>query len=300
MRIITALPFLLSALSVQVFSQGCSDAGFCTITSFKPHADSSSELKSRLKVGVNVGGADHSINIFGSYVEFNQRLSKSLSTDVKLTTLSQSGNGISVFGLSDLFVNFNYQVTGKFKLTLGSKLPLADGNKTRNSLALPMDYQSSLGTFDLILGAGYQVGKVQLVLAYQQPLTQNKNTFLAEDYPLESPFRDFQSTNEFERKGDILVRISYPMSAGRKLTFTPSLLPIYHLGNDQYVDQSGIKKEITGSEGLTLNANVYLDYTVSPATSLQLNIGAPLVVRDARPDGLTRRFIINLEYSIKF
>ncbi|MBX2901644.1 MAG: hypothetical protein KF775_18485 [Cyclobacteriaceae bacterium] len=113
-----------------------------------------------MKAGINVGGADHSVTIFGSYIEFNQLLNNNLSADVKLTTLSQSGNGISVFDLSDLFFNFNYSPTSKFTLTAGAKIPLADGNKEKNNLPLPMDYQSSLGTFDLILGVGYEIKKV--------------------------------------------------------------------------------------------------------------------------------------------
>ena len=163
-----------------------------------------------------------------------------------------------------------------------------------------MDYQSSLGTFDLIVGAGYTINKWQFVWAYQQPLTQNENKFLAEQYPSDSPLRDFQSTNKFERKGDMLLRISYPMSVGKSFTFTPSLLPIYHLGNDKYTDAVGNLNEIVNSEGLTLNANVYFDLAISKASSLQLNVGTPLVVREARPDGLTRSFIINLEYVVKF
>ena len=296
---ISALSFLLFALNSSLFGQGCSDAGFCTLNSFKPHADSLTFTR-KLKAGVNVGGADHAITIFGSYIEFNQRFNNKLSADVKITTLSQSGNSISVFDLSDLFLNLNYSPTSKFTLTAGAKIPLADGNKEKNNLPLPMDYQSSLGTFDLIVGAGYTVNKWQFVWAFQQPLIQNENKFLAEQYPSDSPLRDFQSTNKFERKGDMLLRISYPMSVGKSFTFTPSLLPIYHLGNDKYTDAVGNLNEIVNSEGLTLNANVYFDLAISKASSLQLNVGTPLVVREARPDGLTRSFIINLEYVVKF
>ena len=296
---ICALCFLLFAFNSSLFGQGCSDAGFCTLNSFKPHADSLTFTR-KLKTGVNVGGADHSITIFGSYIEFNQQLNTKLSADVKITTLAQSGNGISVFNLSDLFLNFNYSPTSKFTLTAGAKIPLADGNKEQNNLPLPMDYQSSLGTFDLIIGAGYTASRWQFVWAYQQPLTQNKNKFLAEQYPSDSPLRDFQSTNKFERKGDMLLRISYPMPVGKSFTFTPSLLPIYHLGNDRYTDAIGNVTEIVKSEGLTLNANLYVDLSISKASSLQLNFGTPLVVRETRPDGLTRSFIVNLEYSLKF
>lgn len=286
-------------LTIEVFGQGCSDAGFCTLNSFKPHADSMA-FRNQLKIGANVGSADYSIGIFGSYLEFNRKISKRLGGDIKLTMLSQSGNNISVSGLSDIFLNFNYEASDRFILTAGVKVPLADGNKSMNGLALPMDYQSSLGTFDLILGAGYKLKKFQAVVAYQQPLTQNSNTFLATKYSSDSPLSAFQSTNQFHRKGDILLRASYPIQATKRIAITPSLLPIFHLGNDTYVDELNFTREIEGSNGLTLNINLYVDVTLGNSSMLQFNLGTPLVVREARPDGLTRSWIVNLEYAWKF
>ena len=163
-----------------------------------------------------------------------------------------------------------------------------------------MDYQASLGTFDLILGVGYEIKKVQFVVAAQQPLTQNNNQFIASNYPINSKLGSFQSTNKFERSGDILLRMSYPINLHSKLRLTPSILPIYHLTNDKFTDEFNIKREIIGSQGLTLNGNAYFDYEINNNNSLQLNIGMPVVVRDARPDGLTRGFVANLEYRVKF
>lgn len=290
---------ILVFLAIDIYGQGCSDAGFCTLNSFKPHADSI-EFRNKLKVGVNVGTADHSIDIFGSYLEFNRKISNRFGGDIKLTMLSQSGNNISEVGLSDVFFNLNYDATDRFTFTAGAKIPLLDGNKSMKGLALPMDYQSSLGTFDLILGAGYKFRKLQTVIAYQQPLTQNSNSFLATEYPSDSPLSDFQSTNQFHRKGDILIRASYPIQATKRMAITPSLLPIYHLGNDTYIDEFNFAHEIEGSNGLTLNANLYVDFAIGNTAMLQLNLGTPFVVRETRPDGLTRSLIVNLEYAVKF
>ena len=58
--------------------------------------------------------------------------------------------------------------------------------------------------------------------------------------------------------------------------------------------------EIEGSQGLTLNWNLYLDYELNNDQALQLNVGSPFIVRDTRPDGLTRSFVASLEYRIKF
>lgn len=298
---ITIAFFLLLFAHLAAFSQGCSDAGFCTVESFVPHPhDEEPADKNRFKAGISAGAADYDINVFGTYFEYSRFFNEKFSLDAKLTTLSQSGNDISTFGLSDIFVNGNYKIGQKGIFTLGAKIPLMDANKMKDGLSLPMDYQSSLGTFDLVAGFGYTVGRVQLVAAIQQPLTQNNNGFLAEEYPLDSRLRDFQSTNEFQRSGDVLLRASYPFNLGQKLKVIPSLLPIYHLSNDKFTDIDGIEQEIEGSEGLTLNWNIYLDYPLNDTQNLQLILGAPFIVRDARPDGLTRSFIASLDYRISF
>ena len=298
---ITIAFFLLLFTHLAAFSQGCSDAGFCTVESFVPHPHGEEPAdKNRFKAGISAGAADYDINVFGTYFEYSRFFNEKFSLDAKLTTLSQSGNDISTFGLSDIFVNGNYKIGQKGIFTLGAKIPLMDANKMKDGLSLPMDYQSSLGTFDLVAGFGYTVGRVQLVAAIQQPLTQNNNGFLAEEYPLDSRLRDFQSTNEFQRSGDVLLRASYPFNLGQKLKVIPSLLPIYHLSNDKFTDIDGIEQEIEGSEGLTLNWNIYLDYPLNDTQNLQLILGAPFIVRDARPDGLTRSFIASLDYRISF
>ncbi|MFN4974152.1 MAG: hypothetical protein ACK5GV_02780, partial [Bacteroidota bacterium] len=62
---------LASVISYSGNAQGCSDAGFCTINSFKPQlaADSAKNWKSHVKIGGFWGSADNSIAVYGSYVE---------------------------------------------------------------------------------------------------------------------------------------------------------------------------------------------------------------------------------------
>lgn len=291
--------FILCAAHVQ--GQGCSDAGFCTVNSLKPQDPGKpSAMNSQFKLGTFYGIADNDINVYGTYLEYNRNLGARFGFDAKLTTLAQNGNGISVFGPGDIFLNARHQFTDDLNLTLGAKIPLSRADKTHRGLPLPMDYQSSLGTLDLILGLGYAINKLQLAVAWQQPLTQNENRFLAGAYPVNSKLRSFQSTNQFNRSGDVLLRISYPLSTDSRLRMTPSLLPIYHLRNDRYQDAPGREMEINGSQGLTLNGNLYFDYMLHNGHALQLSLGAPFIVRDSRPDGLTRSFVANLEYRVSF
>lgn len=294
----TCVIIFFSTISVIGFGQGCSDAGICTLESIKPNADFRGG-QNQFRVGIGYGNADHGITVMSPYIAYTLKFDH-LSLETRLTSISQSGNETSTFGLSDLFLIGNYRITESLQATLGVKLPLSKSDNKLDGLPLPMDYQVSLGTMDLLVGANYSISKLLLAFAYQQPLSQNSNSFLINDYPSDSEFRNFQSTNNYIRKGDILLRISYPISLSDGFRMTPSILPIYHLGNDSYTDLFAQEQEISGSLGLTLNVNIYLDYQLNSTNSLQFNLGFPAVVRESRPDGLTRHFIANLEYRIAF
>ncbi|MGF2413571.1 MAG: hypothetical protein ACQUYJ_14665, partial [Ferruginibacter sp.] len=57
---------------------------------------------------------------------------------------------------------------------------------------------------------------------------------------------------------------------------------------------------LNGSEGLTLNGTTALHYTINHKFSIGLLAGVPFVVRDIRPDGLTRKFVVSPEFILKF
>jgi hypothetical protein len=222
-------------------------------------------------------------------------------TDIKLTALAQSGNGINTFGMGDVFITSTYNATDAIKLIGGVKVPLNTAARKLNELPLPMDYQSSLGTFDVIMGVGYSNKQLQFQTAIQLPLTQNKNQFLPMLYPSGSALRTWVPTNNFKRSADVLLRVAYLVPIAKYITITPSILPIYHLDNDSYTSNANGKSvAIEGSKGLTINGNLFIDIAISAQHSIQLNMAAPFAVRDVRPDGLTRSFLLGIEYGFRF
>jgi len=291
MKLFFLVLFIMASFGAR--SQGCSDAGFCTLNSFKPAAE---EPKKQLKAGMSWGRADYRIMIISNAIEYLHPIAKNSSLDVKVTSLGQSGNGVSVYYPSDVFLNYNY-AHEKWKFTLGAKLPLNRGNRKVQGFSLPLDYQSSLGTADLIAGVSFEIKKSKWAVAIQQPITQNKNEFLPAHF-VNTELQAFTPTYRFKRKGDMLIRASYPFSV-KKLTVAPGALAIYHLGNDKYVD-GNTEKEIKGSDGFTVNLAFFADYKLNEKSSLHFNVGSPVVYRQARPDGLTRKVIMTLEYSFTF
>ena len=303
MKIIYPALFLfLLCFTQNTDAQGCSDAGFCTINSLKANAldGNQSNKSNQLSFGISAGAADNDVSIFGSHISYKNQVNKDFGFDLKLTFLSQSSSLTNSSGLSDLYASATFNASENAQFTAGLKIPLNDGNKKLNNLSLPMDFQNSLGTTDLILGFSTSIEKLQLTAAIQQPISQNENAFLSTNYPVNSAFRQFQSTNMYERKGDVLLRISYPFVEKEKWKITPSLLPIYHLANDEFTDMSNVKREIAGSNGLTLNGNIFVEHAINKTNKIELGFGAPFVVRTARPDGLTREFIVSLDYKIMF
>lgn len=278
-------------------AQGCSDAGVCTLNAFKPSSETNTN--NHLKIGYTNGLADYDISVNGAYLEYGRHFGEKFGVDAKLAALGQSGNGISVFGLSDIYLNSSYRHSETTGFTVGFKIPLNKADRRQNGIGLPMDYQSSLGTFDLLLGVSHRIGKLQAVVGYQQPLTQNDNVFVPEAFPADSKLREIPSTFQFERAGDVLLRLSYPIDFGKKLRITPSILPIYHISTDKY-SVGSVQQEIEGSKGFTLNGNVFVDYQLGEKGTLQLSIASPFVVRDVRPDGLTRGYVVGLEYGVRF
>jgi hypothetical protein len=90
--------------------------------------------------------------------------------------------------------------------------------------------------------------------------------------------------------------------AKNKFNLKTSLLGIYHLSKDTYIDGNISNKpiKIEGSDGITLNGTLAAAYPLSPKFSISLSAGVPFIVRDIRPDGLTRSFSFSPEIIYHF
>ncbi|NJO91378.1 MAG: hypothetical protein HC831_22250 [Chloroflexia bacterium] len=285
----------------KLLSQGCSDAGFCTVQSVKPGAtDSLYSKPNTFKAGLTYGIAQYQVSVFSPYAEYTRKLGAKFSVTTRLIFALRNGKLATTYGLADALVSANYIINKKLQMVAGAKLPVNSANKTKNGLSLPMTYQTSLGTADIILGMSYDLNLFVITTAWQQPVAQNKNTFLFNDYPLSVLNEGYLSTNQYERKGDVLLRLSHQTNFGStKYSLISSILPIYHLGNDTYKNNSGERITIVGSEGLTLNLNLFFNYKLNENNLLEFTAGAPVIARKSRPDGLSQ-FSLGVEYVVRF
>lgn len=307
MKRIWLLIFSVIVLKNQSNAQGCSDAGFCTIYSIKNNTKSigKEEKNNELAFGFNFGKGERSTSVYTWEVEYTRTITERTSLTGKLGYSAIRGELANTIGLTDLFLSVNHAFDTKRKwqksFVIGFKLPFDKSDIVKDDVHLPMPYQTSLGTTDLILGLNFIRNSFGATLAVQQPLKPiNGNQFLPENYPNVPLANRYLPSYEFSRKGDVLLRFSYNFDLNKKFSIRPSLLSIYHEANDTYLSVNKVRTEIAKSAGLTLNANVFADYRLNNRSNFELVLGTPFVVRTNRPDGLTRSFVASIEYRFGF
>ena len=295
--------FLISAIiliSNFAFAQGCSDAGICSIGHGFQSTDK--EMKNAIEIATIFGAGESDVKYFSPYISYTRHINDKIELSTKVTFSTASGSFGTRGAFGDAFLIGKYSFAAKnntqWSTLLGWKLPFTSSNLKINGYSLPLDYQSSLGTFDLFLGTNFKYRKWDFNMALQIPVfNNNKNSYFAEY----SGTDDFPTTNLFERKSDALFRATYTLNTkNQKFSFKPNVLFIYHLGEDSFENIFGIRENFVGSEGLTINGNLISTYNISEQKSIELSIAAPFVVRDIRPDGLTRSFVLALHYKISF
>jgi hypothetical protein len=295
---------LLSVFADNSFAQGCSDAGFCSLGALKGVNTHAAE-KRRIDIGSNIGTGEEGTLTINPYLQYTQELGRHFSISGKVTATYANGFLGNNFGIGDFYGTVTYKTNddnaaSNFRILAGIKIPFNSSNQKNNAgSALPLDYQSSLGTYDAILGINYILHKHwEFNTGLQVPVIHNnKNTFFPYEYS-DKRAESFAPTNFFKRKFDLLLRTGYYLNTGKGFTIKPGLLAIYHVGNDTYEDQFGKRASINGSKGLTLNGTITVGKQFNNKTSLEFIAATPFIVRDVRADGLTRSFVANVQYSI--
>jgi hypothetical protein len=288
---------------VQALAQGCSDAGFCTAGALQ-HSKTTDSLTARsIGLSLTLGNGEHGVSIFVPQAEWKRQLGRSWNVEAKLSYYIASGNLGTHSGLGDPIVTVtrSWMLKSNWRLfaTTGIRASLSDGSTSdEKGRPLPMPYQQGLGTTDLIGGLAAQYRHwLFLSVGYQQPVLQyNNNAYLAEALPQEeAEYKSYFDSRKLERRGDVLIRAE-GMYARRQWSFAGGPLLIYHLGNDHITDLLGQDARVEGSKGLTLNLAAKLGY-IKGRSHWEIGGGAPIVYRKARPDGLTRHWLITLRYE---
>lgn len=205
------------------------------------------------------------------------------------------------YGLGDLSLglNYNYHQTHELRASflVGGKLPTNDANKSKDGKGLPMVYQTSLGTYDLMLATNIIYKKWNFGLGYQKPFGENNNSYLRSDWTSKDDANNYFESNQLKRGDDLVLRIDrFFSSKSKKSVYSTSLVNNYRLQEDQ-VMKNGQYVSLDDSDGITINLSLGLTRHLQNSDKISFNIAAPLVTRQVRSDGLTRTFTISIKYA---
>lgn len=154
-----------------------------------------------------------------------------------------------------------------------------------------MAYQTSLGTYDIILGINSMYKNWNFGLGYQHSFGNNLNKF-EHRYDNPANFNNYNESYNLKRADDIMARIEYLVSINKtKIVF--GAIPIYHLADDVI---KGSQK-VANSSGLTLNLIGKSHIFIKNNWIMEMVLAAPIIDKESRPDGLTRSFVAMISFS---
>ncbi len=314
------ISILFLILDNQLFAQGCSDAGFCTMGAMKPNQAFNRKMDIRLQsieISQGYGFAKFGTHIWATTIDANFSFNTKTMFQAKIPYMVTSGRLGDTRGMSDIslsltrnvFNNEQYQIS----VTIGTKIPTnrSDMTNRETGAPLPMYYQTSLGTYDLIFGASLISRDWLFAVGYQQALNANNNQFI----------RNLQVANDGNsaiipeakllyppapqilRGKDVMMRVERNFRFAR-FNFFVGILPIYRLTKDTIVlPSTGKRVEVQGSSGLAFTMLTGFGYQFSANSGIKFLYGKKEldgISRVTNPDGLSREWVVSVGYLYRF
>ncbi len=305
------LVWLLLCLATQYgWTQGCSDAGFCTMGAMKPDQPYNKKIAVKLRsMELNFYRGTTSLTpvIYVATADMNFSLNSRNSFQIKLPYQAITGQLANTSGMGDISICFtrNLFTSDQFdlNLSLGSKIPTNDSDKAINGFPLPMYYQTSLGTYDAIAGLSLINRKWLFATGIQVPLNQNNNQFLwgrwtGSDEDM-AYIERYPKGNLLTRGTDIMLRVERNFRFSR-VNFSLGLLPIYRITRDEIIEGDGAITRSPDAKGLALSGIFTTGYNFNVRSGIKLLLGRKITQRKVNPDGLTREFVSSVTYFYRF
>jgi hypothetical protein len=291
------------------FSQGCSDAGFCTMGAMKPDQPFNKKLALRLRaieISFYRGTTPLTPIIYVANADLTFSLNSKTSFQVKLPYQVVHGRLAKTSGLGDVSLCITRTIVRKenfdVNFSIGGKIPTNNSSKDVDGFPLPMYYQTSLGTYDFITGISFISRNWLFATGIQHPFNNNENEFLWDAWngTSEEAYIDlYNQANELKRGTDVMLRVERNWRFSR-LNFSLGLLPIYRINNDEITLSNGVEVKPDGAKGLALSGIFTLGYAFNVQSGIKALVGHKLIQRDNNPDGLTRELVTTLGYYYRF
>ncbi|MDX2195251.1 MAG: hypothetical protein NW207_02445 [Cytophagales bacterium] len=319
-----------------MYAQGCSDAGFCTLGAMKPNQAYSKKINIRVRsieVSVYYGESRHGLQNVALNGDVNIGISKKFTAQIKLPYQYLKGKLATKDGVGDVSLAVSYNLVGKetyqINLSLGGKIPtgaadatVADdsaGVKIKNR-ALPMYYQTTLGTYDILGGISLITRGWLFATGFQYDITENKNDFLWGRWngsSSKSISDNYAKSRQLHRGFDVMWRIEKNLRFSNWNAYL-GLLWIHRITKDTFLDVDNKRREIEGSDGAAVTLLGGLGYRFDVHWGIKLLGGYGLMDRaytqyktpainqattdpvKKNPDGLSRAFVITTGLEYRF
>ncbi len=301
---------LILCLGLELLSQGCSDAGFCTMGAMKPDQTFSRRVNFKLRsfeLSFYRGTSTLSPVIYSMTADLNFGLSDKLGLQIKMPYQWVTGRFANTEGVGDISLSLTQNLVRNrqydVNFTLGAKIPTNNSTLTaENGLQLPMYYQTSLGSYDIIAGLSFLTSKWLIAFGYQQALTANENAFRYGEWV---GFGDREYLSSYDvgvglrRGSDIMLRVERSV---RFINWAVSfgMLPIYRITPDKGIIQTREDAGEIKTTGLALSYLTGVTYHINTTSSVKMLYGYKLLDRKTNPDGLTRDDVFTFGYLMRF
>jgi len=321
--------FIIGICSTLSYSQGCSDAGFCSMGAMRPSQVYTKKINFKLRAleFSYYRGTATSVSpiISAATLDFTFGINEKTNFHLKLPYQTVNGNLGSTSGIADISLSLTKNVysTDQFHIngTLGFKIPTNNSDLDENleseflsdnvtTADLPMYYQTSLGTFDLVLGGSYISKEWMFAVGLQAPLSHsNENDFRYSEwnnYPdIPGYLLDHDLANNLKRGTDVMLRVERAFHFAN-VDVRLGLLPIFRITKDEILDVTpgspteGERIKLDGTTGMALTGLLNVAYHFNTKHSLKMLYGQKITQRDVNPDGLTRDNVLSFSYVYTF
>lgn len=316
------LSFVWSAffLPTSGLAQGCSDAGFCTMGAMKPDQPFNKKINFKLRsieVSYYRGQSTLTPVITVANIDASIGVTNNLGVQIKIPYQWTDGNFGKTSSLGDLSFSATQRLLDKEKFDLnasigfkvptnssdikssGARHPLSEGK------VLPMYYQTSLGSYDIIAGGSLISSKWLLATGIQAALTANNNTFKWGDwnppvYPNQEYVQEYDRATKLKRGADVMLRVERNFRFSN-FSFNIGALAIYRITKDQIQDLNTAEYvKLDNTTGLAFTLLNSFTYQFDTSNSLKIAYGHKITDREVNPDGLTRKNVLIIAYGFRF
>jgi len=312
--------FLFS--SFHTSAQGCSDAGFCTMGAMKPDQPYNKKIAVKLRsmeISFYRGSTTLTPIIYVATADMNFSLNRKTTFQIKIPFQHVEGRLANTSSLSDLSlcVTRNIYTSDKFDLnwSVGGKIPSNNSDFFSADGALPMYYQTSLGTWDIISGISLINRRWLIATGIQIPLNQNNNQFDWHDWQNNPNInadefayvKQYPNSKYLKRGTDVMLRVERNFRLSR-FNFSVGLLPIYRITPDVVTpdpstglgDRTSYDLKGNKAQGLAMSWITTAGYSFNVRSGIKLLVGHKIVQRAYSPDGLTRELVTSFTYIYRF